>query len=91
MACEVPVISSNAGGLPELNLDGTSGFVCKVGDVEDMAKKAIHILDEANLSRFKEGALNRAKDFEVSNILPIYVNFYEQTMENVKKSISTIA
>ncbi|WP_421873655.1 N-acetyl-alpha-D-glucosaminyl L-malate synthase BshA [Marinoscillum sp.] len=91
MACEVPVISSNAGGLPELNLDGTSGFVCDVGDVEDMANKAIHILDEANLAKFKQGALNRAKDFDVSNILPIYVKFYQQTMENVKNSISTIA
>ncbi|MEQ9307790.1 MAG: N-acetyl-alpha-D-glucosaminyl L-malate synthase BshA [Marinoscillum sp.] len=91
MACEVPVISTNAGGLPELNLNGTSGFVCNVGDVETMAKKAIHILDDANLDKFKEGALNRAKDFDVSNILPIYIKFYEEIMENVKNNIPSIA
>ncbi|MEQ8469638.1 MAG: N-acetyl-alpha-D-glucosaminyl L-malate synthase BshA [Marinoscillum sp.] len=90
MACEVPVISTNAGGLPELNLNGTSGFVCNVGDVNTMADKAIHILDEANLGKFKEGALNRAKDFDVSNILPIYVKFYHEIMENVKNNIPSI-
>ncbi|REE01500.1 N-acetyl-alpha-D-glucosaminyl L-malate synthase BshA [Marinoscillum furvescens] len=91
MACEVPVISTNAGGLPELNLDGTSGFVCNVGDTETMAEKAIHVLDDANLDRFKDGALSRAKDFDVSNILPIYVGFYQQTLENVNKNITSIA
>jgi len=45
MACEVPVVSTNVGGLPELNLDGISGFLCNVGDTETMARKAIHILD----------------------------------------------
>lgn len=91
MACEVPVISTNAGGLPELNLDGVSGFVCRVGDTQTMAEKAIHVLDDANLSKFKEGALNRAKDFDVSNILPLYVNFYQQIAENVKSQLATIA
>lgn len=91
MACEVPVISTNAGGLPELNLDGTSGFVCNVGDVDAMAEKAIHILDQGNLDKFKKGALNRAKDFDVSNVLPIYVKFYQEIMENVKKDAPTIA
>lgn len=91
MACEVPVISTNAGGLPELNLDGTSGFVCNVGDTKAMAEKAIHILDDANLGKFKDGALSRAKDFDVSNILPIYVRFYQQTLENVNKNVTSIA
>lgn len=86
MACEVPVISTDAGGLPELNLDGTSGFVCKVGDIKGMVEKAIHILDDANLAKFKEGALNRAKDFDVSNILPIYENFYIQVLEQTRKN-----
>lgn len=90
MACEVPVISTNAGGLPELNLDGTSGFVCNVGDIKSMVEKAIHILDDANLARFKAGALNRAKDFDVSNILPIYENFYSQTLENIKKRATAL-
>ncbi|WP_421891319.1 N-acetyl-alpha-D-glucosaminyl L-malate synthase BshA [Marinoscillum sp.] len=90
MACQVPVISTNAGGLPELNLHGTSGFVCEVGDTKTMAEYAIHILDDANLLKFKEGALNRAKDFDVTNILPLYERFYIQTMENTKNSVSTL-
>lgn len=81
MACEVPVISTNAGGLPELNLDGISGFLCNVGDTKTMAEKAIHILDKENLGRFKTGALNRAKEFDVTNILSKYESFYNQVME----------
>ncbi|MEL7148490.1 MAG: glycosyltransferase, partial [Bacteroidota bacterium] len=87
MACEVPVISSNAGGLPELNINGRSGFVCEIGDVEDMAEKAIHILSEDNLKKFKTGALNRAKDFEVSNVLPLYENMYKAVIEKASKAI----
>lgn len=87
MACEVPVISTNAGGLPELNQDGKSGFVCKVGDVATMAKRAIYILDDSNLSKFKKGALDRARDFDVTNILPIYVKFYEQVIESAKREV----
>ena len=87
MACEVPVISSDAGGLPELNINGVSGFVCKIGDVDDMAAKAIHILSEDHLSRFKTGALRRAKDFEVSNVLPLYVNMYKEVIEKASKAI----
>jgi N-acetyl-alpha-D-glucosaminyl L-malate synthase BshA len=89
MACEVPVISTNAGGLPELNVDGVSGFVCDVGDTKTMAEKAIHILDNANLQKYKEGALNRAKEFEVSNILPMYEKYYTETLE-ASKLVSTI-
>ncbi len=81
MACEVPVISTNAGGLPELNVDGVTGFLCPVGDVKYMAEKAIHILDERHLKNFKEGALNRAKEFEISNILPKYEDYYNEVLE----------
>lgn len=89
MACEVPVISTNAGGLPELNLDGVSGFTCNVGDVETMAQKACHILDDNNLSRFKTGALNRAKEFDVGNILPLYEELYKRTLaKNLDKSFN---
>jgi len=86
MACEVPVISTNAGGLPELNIDGISGFVCDVGDTKTMAEKTIHILDNENLPRFKEGALNRAKEFDVTNILPMYENYYLETIETYKSA-----
>ncbi len=85
MACEVPVISSDAGGIPELNIDGESGFVCKIGDVKDMTEKALHVLKDENLSRFKKGALNRAKKFDIHKILPMYEEVYEQTLaENMK-------
>ncbi len=90
MACEVPVISTNAGGLPELNLDGVSGFVCDVGDVETMSKKAITILDDANLARFKTGALNRAKEFEIAKILPMYEAHYRQVIEASKSSVGSL-
>jgi len=86
MACEVPVISTNAGGLPELNKDGESGFLCDVGDVEAMTQKAIHILDNKNLQKFKDGALSRAREFDVHNILPQYENYYEKILIANKKA-----
>lgn len=89
MACEVPVISTNVGGLPELNLDGVTGFLCDVGDVDKMAEKAIHILDEKNLGTFKESALSRAKTFDLENILPMYEDFYEQTIQAYKVGVET--
>jgi N-acetyl-alpha-D-glucosaminyl L-malate synthase BshA len=77
MACKVPVISSNTGGLPELNINGVTGFMSNVGDVEDMAANAVYILeDDIRLNQFKENALNRAKEFDLSLILPLYVNYY---------------
>jgi len=88
LACEVPVVSTNAGGLPELMEDGVSGFLCDVGDVEDMAKKAIHILDEKNLDTFKQGALARAKKFDLKNILPMYENYYNQVLEKSLKGVT---
>jgi len=85
MACKVPVISSNAGGLPELNIEGVTGFLRDVGDVDGMAEKAIYILeDEARLNRFKENALNRAKEFDLAKILPLYENYYVEVIENSK-------
>jgi N-acetyl-alpha-D-glucosaminyl L-malate synthase BshA len=85
MACKVPVISSNAGGLPELNLDGVTGFLKNVGDVDGMAEKAIYILEDAGrLATFKENALARAKEFDLTNILPQYENFYVEVIEKSK-------
>ncbi len=82
MACKVPVISSNAGGLPELNIDGFCGYMSNVGDVDDMAQKAISILkDDETLQRFKENALTRAKDFDLKKILPQYVEFYNEVIK----------
>ncbi|WP_259065470.1 N-acetyl-alpha-D-glucosaminyl L-malate synthase BshA [Mucilaginibacter sp. X4EP1] len=86
MACKVPVISTNAGGLPELNVDGVTGFLKDVGDVDGMAEKAIFILeDEARLQQFKENALARAKEFDLANILPIYESYYIEVIERCKE------
>jgi N-acetyl-alpha-D-glucosaminyl L-malate synthase BshA len=86
MACKVPVISSNAGGLPELNVDGETGFLKDVGDVDGMAEKAIYILDdEERLNTFKDNALARAKLFDLANILPVYENYYLEVLEKVKE------
>ncbi|TKC07352.1 N-acetyl-alpha-D-glucosaminyl L-malate synthase BshA [Pedobacter frigoris] len=82
MACKVPAITSNAGGLPELNIDGFCGYMSNVGDVDDMAAKAISILkDDAVLQQFKENALTRAKDFDLKKILPEYISYYNQVIE----------
>jgi N-acetyl-alpha-D-glucosaminyl L-malate synthase BshA len=83
MACEVPVISTDAGGIPELNLHGVSGFMSPVGNIDDMAKNALIILDENNLARFKAGALERAKEFDISKIMPLYEKLYSKALETV--------
>ncbi|HEK19376.1 MULTISPECIES: N-acetyl-alpha-D-glucosaminyl L-malate synthase BshA [unclassified Mucilaginibacter] len=85
MACKVPVISSNAGGLPELNIDGVTGYLLNVGDVDAMAEKAVYILeDEERLAQFKENAFERAKQLELSNIMPVYESYYEEIIANSK-------
>jgi N-acetyl-alpha-D-glucosaminyl L-malate synthase BshA len=81
MACEVPIISSSTGGLPELNVHGITGFLSPVGDVEDMTRKALFVLDKDNLPKFKENALKRAKEFDITQILPIYEEYYQRIME----------
>ncbi len=86
MACKVPVISSNTGGLPELNVNGVTGFMSNVGDIDDMVANAVFILeDDVRLNQFKENALNRAKEFDLSLILPHYVNYYLEVIEESKK------
>jgi N-acetyl-alpha-D-glucosaminyl L-malate synthase BshA len=88
MGCKVPVISSNAGGLPELNVDGVTGFLKNCGDVDGMAEKAIYILeDDERLNTFKENALERAKEFDLSNILPLYENYYAEVVEGAKERV----
>lgn len=87
MACEVPVISSNAGGLPELNVNGVTGYVCKIGDVDDMTAKALLILNDDNLPSFKSNALERAKEFDVTRILPMYEAFYDKILNQSKVEI----
>lgn len=84
MACEVPVISSNTGGIPELNVHGITGFMSNVGDVEDMTRNALFILDKKNLPKFKANALSRAKEFDISRILPQYESYYTKVIEKTR-------
>ena len=85
MACQVPIVSSNAGGLPELNIHGFSGYLSDVGDINAMTKFALEILDDKNLPTFKKNALERAKDFELSKILPLYEDYYNEILDKKKK------
>ncbi len=79
MACEVPIISSNAGGIPEVNIHGVTGYVSEVGDVEDMAANAIKMLSDPILhDKMKANALKRAQEFDIVKILPLYEKFYER-------------
>jgi N-acetyl-alpha-D-glucosaminyl L-malate synthase BshA len=85
MACEVPVISTNTGGLPELNVQGVTGFMSNVGDVNDMVRNTITVLDDTALPVFKRNALARAKEFDVNKIGPRYVEFYEKVSNIVEQ------
>ncbi len=85
MACRVPVLSTNAGGLPELNINGVTGFMNEVGDVEGMAKNALNILSDCDrLEEFKKAALARAKKFDLALILPDYEAYYQEIIELTK-------
>jgi len=85
MACGVPVISSNSGGLPEVNFDGISGYLSDVGDVNEMAKNALKILkDDSVLAKFKKNALGVAQKFDIVNILPIYEALYQKAINKYK-------
>ncbi len=81
MAWGVPVISSNSGGLPEVNFEGVSGYLSDVGNTEEMAQNAIKILkDDAILAKFKENALSVAKQFDIKNIVPLYEDLYKEAL-----------
>lgn len=88
MAAEVPVISSNAGGLPEVNIHGKTGFLSPVGDVDSMAENAIKLLeDEHLLAAMRKGALEQAQRFHIDNIIPQYEALYEEVMNRALESI----
>ena len=82
MACEVPVISSDAGGLPELNINGETGYALPIGDIDGMTEKALYILaSPERLQEFKSRALNRAQELEVSKVVPLYEAMYREVLE----------
>ncbi len=81
MACGVPVISSNTGGLPEVNIDGFSGFLSEVGNVDKMAENALKILDsEETLSKYKAQAVEAARIYDTKKIIPMYENLYNKAL-----------
>lgn len=84
MACEVPVISTNVGGLPELMINGVTGFLCDVGDIDEMTRQALVVLDDQNLPKFREGAVSRAREFDIHKILPLYEDYYLQVLDSFK-------
>lgn len=82
MAAKVPVISTNSGGIPEVNLDGFSGYMSNVGDIDDMAANAVKILkDDATLAQFKANAYDQAKKFDIGKILPMYEELYTSVLK----------
>ena len=81
MAWGVPVVSTNGGGLPEVNFEGISGYLSNVGDVDQMAANAIEMLrDDSVLETFKKNALQVAKQFDIKNILPLYEDLYRKAI-----------
>ncbi len=79
MACEVPVVSSNAGGITEVNVHGETGFVSEVGDIDDMVLNVIKILSNPELhDQMKKNALAKAQEFDIKKILPLYESYYEK-------------
>lgn len=84
MAWGIPVISSNSGGLPEVNFDGISGYLSDVGDVDNMAKNAIKIIqDNETLATFRTNSLQVATQFDIKNILPLYENLYKLAIQGI--------
>lgn len=84
MACEVPVISTNVGGLPEVNINGFSGFTSDIGNVDEMAKNALYIIEnEERLQIFRKNALEQANKFNIDNIIPVYEEYYAEISAKV--------
>jgi len=82
MACEVPVISTDVGGLPEVNIHGQTGYLATVGDTDAMARFAVDILShEDKLQTFRANALAQARRFDIDNILPEYEAYYEEVIQ----------
>ncbi|MEM9022606.1 MAG: N-acetyl-alpha-D-glucosaminyl L-malate synthase BshA [Bacteroidota bacterium] len=91
MASGVPVVSTNSGGLPEVNQHGFSGLLSDVGDVDDMAVNALHILeDETRLQQFKEQARLQAAKFDIESVLPAYEAVYRNALEKTRASVKTV-
>ena len=82
MMMSVPVISTNIGGLPEINIEGVSGYLFDVGDIKGMAKKSIEILsDQTTLQKLKKSSRENAKRYDIEKVLELYINVYDRTLK----------
>lgn len=85
MVSGVPVVASNAGGMPEVQENGVTGYMCDVGDIESMAEKAVYILSDAErLERFREGARMKATEFSTEKIISQYEALYQQVLDTAR-------
>ncbi len=85
MASKVAIISSNAGGLPEINIDGQTGYISEFNDIDYMTEKAISILkSKETLNKFKENAFLKAKDFDIKKVVPLYEETYLEALNSIK-------
>ncbi len=88
MSCSVPVISSNAGGLPEINLNGVTGYTCDIGGVECMGKGAIDLLtNPERWQQFSENARKKALEYTLDNIVPMYESYYAKILAQKERQI----
>jgi N-acetyl-alpha-D-glucosaminyl L-malate synthase BshA len=88
MAAGVPVISSNAGGLPEVNIEGETGYLADVGDIETMSKRAVELLsDENKLQKFKTKAAAHARLYDIETIVPRYEALYNRFLQNINSRV----
>lgn len=88
MACEVPVVSSNAGGIPELVIDGQTGYTSEVGEVDKMARDTYRLLsDEDHWQQMSKQALEHATTFSMDNIIPKYERYYESVLSAYKSPV----
>lgn len=88
MVNSVPVISTNTGGLPEVNIHGVSGYLSEVGNVEEMGRNALEILKDAEtLNNFKKGAREQAKVYDIKKVVPVYEGLYKEAISKIKKSV----
>jgi L-malate glycosyltransferase len=89
MSCEVPVLSSSVGGLPELNIHGETGYISEIGDIDRMAKYAIELLtNDKKFEIFKKNARERAEFFSEDNIVPLYEKCYESILSKTESGVA---
>lgn len=88
MINKVPVISSNAGGIPEVNINGVTGFLSDIGNIEEMTSNALTILkDDAILEQFKKNAVREAQKFDILKVLPLYEEVYQRAYKSRFKNV----